>query len=106
MTEAAATVQAIFHAGFLPSALEIADRFTLEAARRDKGVAHVPAGHAHLLVEVDGQVESVRSEAAALGAIDREPKSQFARDARRRKRNAKSFGRCAANFSNSLRAPA
>ena len=66
MTETAATVQAIFQAGFLPAALEIADRFTLEAARLDKGAAHVPAGHAHLLVEIDGQVESVRSEMAAL----------------------------------------
>jgi glycolate oxidase subunit GlcD len=66
MTEAAATVQAIFQAGFLPAALEIADHLTLEAARRDKGAAHVPAGNAHLLVEVDGQVETVRSEAAAL----------------------------------------
>ena len=66
MTETAATVQAIFQAAFLPAALEIADRFTLEASRLDKGAAHVPAGHAHLLVEVDGQVESVRSEMAAL----------------------------------------
>ena len=66
MTEAAATVQAIFHAGFLPSAIEIADHYTLEAARRDKGITHVPAGNAHLLVDVDGQVETVRSEAAAL----------------------------------------
>ncbi|HEX7518336.1 MAG TPA: FAD-linked oxidase C-terminal domain-containing protein [Chthoniobacterales bacterium] len=66
MTETAATVQAIFQAGFLPAALEIADRFTLEAARRDHGAAHVPAGNAHLLVEVDGQEETVRSEAAAL----------------------------------------
>ena len=66
MTEAAAMVQAIFQAGFLPASLEIADRFTLEAARRDHGAAQIPAGHAHLLVEVDGQVETVRSEAAAL----------------------------------------
>src|SRR5437870_12227729 len=66
MTEAALTVQAIFQAGFLPAALEIADHFTLEAARRDHGAAHVPAGNAHLLVEVDGQVEAVRSDAAAL----------------------------------------
>ncbi len=69
MTETAATVQAIFHAGFLPAALEIADHLTLEAARRDKGAAQVPAGNAHLLVEVDGQVETVRSEAAALGQL-------------------------------------
>src|SRR5437773_7025980 len=66
MTEAALTVQAIFQAGFLPAALEIADHFTLEAARRDHGAAHVPAGNAHLLVEVDGQVETVRGEAAVL----------------------------------------
>jgi glycolate oxidase len=66
MTETAATVQAIFQAGFLPAALEIADHLTLEAARRDKGAASVPTGNAHLLVEVDGQAETVRSEAAAL----------------------------------------
>src|SRR5213083_2650622 len=35
MREAAATVQTIFGAGFLPSSLELADHFTLEAARKD-----------------------------------------------------------------------
>ncbi|HWM25831.1 MAG TPA: FAD-linked oxidase C-terminal domain-containing protein [Chthoniobacterales bacterium] len=77
MTETAATVQAIFQAGFLPAALEIADHLTLEAARRDKGVSHVPAGNAHLLVEVDGQMETVRSEAAGLERLiaDRKPSS-------------------------------
>src|SRR6185437_2346637 len=35
MLEAAAMVQQIFAAGFLPSSLEIADKFTLEAARHD-----------------------------------------------------------------------
>jgi glycolate oxidase len=59
MSEAAATVQQIFAAGFLPSSLEIADRFTLEAARQDSGSAHVPSGNAHLLVDLDGQEESV-----------------------------------------------
>src|SRR6202171_575830 len=34
MKEAAATVQAIFHAGFLPASLEMADHFTLDAGRR------------------------------------------------------------------------
>lgn len=66
MTEAAATVEAIFRAGFLPASLEIADHFTLEAARRDQGVARVPTGNAHLLVEVDGQVETVRNEGTML----------------------------------------
>ena len=64
--QAAEAVQAIFAAGFLPSSLEIADHFTLEAARRDIGEMIVPAGNAHLLVDLDGQEESVRSEAAAI----------------------------------------
>src|SRR5437868_4240730 len=42
MSEATAMVQEIFAAGFLPSSLEIADKFTLEAARQDSGAAHVP----------------------------------------------------------------
>jgi glycolate oxidase len=66
LVQAAAAVQEIFAAGFLPASLEIADSFTLEAARRDLGTALVPAGSAHLLVDLDGQEESVRSEAAAI----------------------------------------
>jgi glycolate oxidase len=62
MPEAAAMVQQIFAAGFLPSSLEIADKFTLEAARKDSGVAHVPPGNAHLLVDLDGQEETVSVE--------------------------------------------
>jgi glycolate oxidase len=46
--------------------LEIADHFTLEAARRDLGKMIVPEGNAHLLVDLDGQEESVRSESAAI----------------------------------------
>src|SRR5438045_1897430 len=65
-TQAAEAVQAIFAAGFLPSSLEIADHFTLEAARRDLRKMIVPPGSAHLLVDVDGQGESVRSEAEAI----------------------------------------
>src|SRR2546429_3736612 len=64
--QAAEAVQAIFAAGFLPSSLEIADHFTLEAARRDLGKMIVPEGNAHLLVDLDGQEESVRSESAAI----------------------------------------
>jgi len=66
MSEAAASVQEIFANGFLPAALEIADSFTLEAARKDCGQAIVPAGNAHLLVDLDGQRESVRIEADAI----------------------------------------
>jgi glycolate oxidase subunit GlcD len=69
MREAAATVQKIFAAGFLPSSLELADHFTLEAARRDSAAGEVPAGNAHLLVELDGQPETVRLEMEKLRGI-------------------------------------
>jgi glycolate oxidase len=64
--QAAEAVQEIFAAGFLPSSLEMADQFTLDAARRDLGEMIVPPGSAHLLVDLDGQDESVQSEAAAI----------------------------------------
>jgi glycolate dehydrogenase FAD-linked subunit len=67
--QAAEAVQAIFAAGFLPASLELADHLTLEAARRDLGKMIVPPGNAHLLVDLDGQEESVRSEAAAIRAL-------------------------------------
>ncbi|MEO5753762.1 MAG: FAD-linked oxidase C-terminal domain-containing protein [Chthoniobacterales bacterium] len=69
ISEAAAAVQAIFAAGFLPSSLEIADQFTLEAARHDRGRGIIPDGNAHLLVDVDGREETVRSESADLGIL-------------------------------------
>src|SRR5437763_6856461 len=62
ISESAAAVQEIFAAGFLPSSLEIADHFTLEAARQDSGSSHVPSGNAHLLVDLDGQEETVGAE--------------------------------------------
>jgi len=66
---AAACVQHLFREGFLPSALELADRFTLEAARRHLGAEHLPRGDAHLLIEIDGQPASVRSEARILAEL-------------------------------------
>ncbi len=77
MAEAAAAVQAIFAAGFLPASLEIADQFTLEAARRDRGHGVIPEGNAHMLVDIDGRAETVRTESAALENLlaDRKPLS-------------------------------
>lgn len=66
MSTAAAAVNAIFAQGLLPSSLEIADHLTLEAARRDLGSAIVAPGNAHLLVDVDGQPETVAVEMAKL----------------------------------------
>ncbi len=69
MTAAAAAVQAIFAAGWLPAALEIADRFTLDAARGWLGAEHVPPGEAHLLIELDGRETSLRGEIDDLRAL-------------------------------------
>jgi glycolate oxidase len=66
MAETAATVQRIFGAGFLPSSVEIADHFTLEAARHDSAASHVPPGNAHLLIDLDGQEETVHVEMSKL----------------------------------------
>jgi glycolate oxidase len=66
---AAGCVQHVLREGFLPSALELADRFTLQAARRHLGADHLPKGDAHLLMEIDGQPASVRSEAKILAAL-------------------------------------
>lgn len=66
---AAAAVQHIFAEGFLPSAMELADRFTLEAARRHLGAKHLPKGDAHLLLEIDGQTGTVRSEVRILADL-------------------------------------
>jgi glycolate oxidase len=68
-TEAAAAVQRVLGAGFLPSALEIADRFTLQAARAYKGAELIPEGQAHLLVELDGHDEAVASDLRKLTAL-------------------------------------
>src|SRR6478672_6007633 len=103
MSEAAAMVQQIFAAGFLPSSLEIADKFTLEAARQDLGDKIVPAGNAHLLVDLDGQRESVRSEAAAIRDLieARKPKALQMANC---KADCEKLWALRRQFSNSLRA--
>lgn len=66
---AAHAIQAVFAHGFLPAALEVADRFTLEAAREFKPGAKFPPGSAHVLIEVDGQPDSVRGEVRTLAKV-------------------------------------
>jgi glycolate oxidase len=66
MKTAAQAIRAIFQGGFLPCALEVADEFTLEAARQRTGSKQLHGSRALIMVEVDGQEESVRSEARAL----------------------------------------
>ncbi len=68
---AAQAVQEVFQAGFLPAAVEIADAFTLKSAREFLGKSIVPAGAGHLLIDLDGQAASVKSETAALAKLVR-----------------------------------
>jgi glycolate oxidase len=69
MRTASRAIQAVFAAGFLPAAVEVADRFTLQAARKFRPGTKFPPGDAHLLIEVDGQRESVRIEARSLASL-------------------------------------
>ena len=101
--EAAEAVQAIFAAGFLPSSLEITDHFTLEAARRDLGKMIVPEGNAHLLVDLDGQEESVCSEAAAIRRL-LEKRKPHALELATGEADCEKLWALRRQFSNSLRA--
>src|SRR5437867_1588368 len=69
MKSASRAVRAVFAAGVLPSALEIADAFTLAAARKRTGSELLEGCRAHIVVELDGQVRSVRSELKQLEQI-------------------------------------
>ena len=77
MREAARTIQAVFAAGFLPCALEVADAFTLAAVRRKFGPKKVRDAQAHLILELDGQRESVRREIRQLERLVRHQRPTF-----------------------------
>lgn len=75
--DAIRTLHAIFQAGFLPAALEIADSFTLAAAYKRTGSERLRGCKAHLIVEVDGRKNSVKSELRELNRIVRRQKPLF-----------------------------
>jgi len=64
--EATRAIRSIFRAGFLPCALEIADPFTLAAARKYTGSKRLEGSNVLLFVEMDGQEKSVRQEIRSL----------------------------------------
>ncbi len=77
MNSAVRALQAIFAAGFLPCAAELADEFTLAAAAKRTGSKRLLGCKAHLIVELDGQENSVRHEIAAVEKIVRKQKPLF-----------------------------
>ncbi len=77
MPAAVRTQQAIFRAGFLPCALELADEFTLAAACKRTKSKRLRDCRAHLIVELDGQKKSVHREIRDLEKIIRRQKPLF-----------------------------
>jgi glycolate oxidase subunit GlcD len=73
------TIRALFRAGILPAALEIADAFTLAAAARRTGSSLLDGCQAHLIIELDGQPAAVRAEARSVAAIARQFRPRFVR---------------------------
>jgi FAD/FMN-containing dehydrogenase len=69
MKDAAKAIRTVFASGFLPSALEVADAFTLAAAEKRTGSKLLSGCKAHLIIELDGQEKSVRGEVQALVKI-------------------------------------
>ena len=59
-------IRAIFKTGLLPSALEVADQFTLRAAQKRTGSKRFAGCKGHVIVELDGQESSVRTELRQL----------------------------------------
>ena len=77
MNSAVRALQSIFAAGFLPCAAELADEFTLAAAAKRTKSPRLLGCKAHLIVELDGQENSVRPEIAVVEKIVRKQKPLF-----------------------------
>ncbi|HUZ07704.1 MAG TPA: FAD-linked oxidase C-terminal domain-containing protein [Candidatus Paceibacterota bacterium] len=77
MKNAVGALQSILAAGFLPSALELADEFTLAAAAKHTGSKRLGLCKAHLIVEIDGQKKSVRGELPEVEKVVRRHKPLF-----------------------------
>ncbi|MGH7991445.1 MAG: FAD-binding oxidoreductase, partial [Limisphaerales bacterium] len=77
MKNAIGALQSILAAGFLPSALELADEFTLAAAAKYTGSKRLGICKAHLIVEIDGQKKSVRGELTEIEKIIHKQKPLF-----------------------------
>lgn len=77
MRDAARAIRAIFAAGLLPCALEVADQFTLAAARRRTGSRRLEGCGALIIVELDGQPRTVRAELRRVEAVARNAGTRF-----------------------------
>ena len=77
MKAAIRALQSIFAHGYLPCALELADAFTLAAARKRTGSDLLAGCQALFIVEIDGQKASVAQEIRALEKLVAAVKPRF-----------------------------
>jgi glycolate oxidase len=77
MNSAVRALQSVFAAGFLPCAAELADEFTLAAAAKRTKSQRLLGCRAHLILELDGQEDSVRREIAIVEKTVRRQKPLF-----------------------------
>ncbi|MDB4459252.1 FAD-binding protein [bacterium] len=77
MKEAVKALRTVFSSGFLPCALEVADEFTLAAARKRTDTKMFDGCKAHVIVELDGREKSVRTDIKDLRQILNELKPVF-----------------------------
>lgn len=77
MSAAAKAIRDIFANGFLPSAVEVADAFTLRAAEKRTKNSMFSGCNAHLIVELDGQERSVKGDLEAIEKIVSSPAKLF-----------------------------
>jgi len=77
MRAAAGAIRAVFAAGFLPCALEVADQFTLAAARRRTGSRRLDGCRALIFVELDGRARAVQEDLADLQKLVRSLQPRF-----------------------------
>ncbi len=77
MKAAIRALQSVFAAGFLPCALELADAYTLAAARKRTGSTMLAGCQALFIVEIDGQKASVAREIRTLEKLVASVKPRF-----------------------------
>ncbi len=77
MRDAVRALQAVFAAGFLPCAAELADQFTLAAAYKRTKSERLNGCRAHLILELDGQPRSVRGELLQVERVLRRYRTRF-----------------------------
>ncbi len=79
MKKAAEAIRTVFSRGFLPAALEVADKFTLAAGARRTKSRLFEGCQAHVIVELDGQEGAVRLDLKALEKVLQELSPIFVR---------------------------